>query len=79
MLKPTFVMVLNMSCRSSDVGKPTYNCLSKRPGRSTAGSMMSVNSNIQPRNNITQHTDSQLKKGQGPDQPIIYSFQWNFK
>lgn len=30
-----------MACLSSGGGKPTYNVLSKRPGRRTAGSMMS--------------------------------------
>lgn len=39
--KFTLVIVSNMVCLSSGGGKPTYNVLSKRPGRRTAGSMIS--------------------------------------
>lgn len=35
-----------MACLSSGGGKPTYNVLSKRPGRSTAGSMISEEEQI---------------------------------
>lgn len=36
-----FVIVFKMAALSSGEGKPTYNTLSKRPGRRTAGSIMS--------------------------------------
>ena len=38
-------MVSRMAWRSAGGGKPTYSVLSKRPGRSTAGSMMSRREN----------------------------------
>ena len=41
----TLVMVSRIAWRSAGGGKPTYSVLSKRPGRSTAGSMMSRREN----------------------------------
>lgn len=41
-LVQSLVIVRRISIRSFSVGSPTYSVLSKRPGRSTAGSMISV-------------------------------------